>query len=615
VGQADAQRPWLLEVPADTMDTQARPYQDGLLRGQWLKRPGLEEAGLRYISGALEGEAGQPDTLWVWPPLPQEEHQVRWSTTYGLEAGDAYTLYLPARVTIPEASQLPARPPAPGNAQIILNSGSHSVLRHLSLGYTFVTLRGLDVTQGQSELDIGFVDIHHADASCIFTGQGVHGLLIEQLHVRDVHPDNDLEEFGGRWTPEKQRGHGICLYGSQLVVRDNLVSNVNDDMLYFGEVGQALIEGNIAIRSGIFHGNSFENITLFKTLGDITLRGNLALGAQAALLLEERDLNSTVLVEDNILIQEQAGHIYRDRGPEGHGPAVLRNNFMLGGAAAPAWITLNGHDNTLEDNFIVGAALLEPRQAHRNAILAQLGARQPLILDPGEVTSNLLLRQDDQGGPVLAWRNASALPSRVSSNTMVGGVGLELAGQGVALRPQVTVDHNLIQGDLLRGASQDSDPGPVELEIAHNHYSGDRLGASSWQAGVIAPSNQHVTLAWVDPGALRLGLEDPAHWALDGQPVGYQVAGLAQPGRLPLPLPALWVQSEQREDPISGEPDPPPPTDADPMDADPSQPDAEVELGPAAYRPGGCVCATSGASSPSAWLWLLLPLTSWRRLR
>lgn len=608
VGEADPQRPWLMSVPADTMDTQARPYADRLLRGQWLVRPGVPGATPRYILGALEGEPGQPDQLWVWPPLPEALRQVRWSTSYGLAAGDQYTLYQPAQITIPEARQLPARPQGPTNAQLILNEGSHSVLRHLSLGYTFVTLRGLDVTQGDSSLELDFVDIHHADASCIFTGQGVRGLLLEQLHIRDVHPDNDLEEFGGRWTPDKQRGHGLCLYGSQLVVRDNLISNVNDDMFYFSQAGELLIEGNIAINAGIFHGNSFENFTLFKTQGEAVLRGNLAMGAQAALLLEERDPGSTVLVEDNLLLQENPGTIYRDRGPQGHGPAVLRNNLMMGGAQSAALLSLEGHDNTLEDNLILGASLHGPALARRNVALASLGGQQALVLDPGELDSNLLVRQDGLGGPVIAWRGQREEPSRVTHNTLVGGQGLEIAGAGVARRPQVSVDHNLIQGGLLTGAARDANPGAVNLEVAHNHFSGPRFGRVSWQAPFVESSNQRLSWRWVDEEHFLLDPSDPAALALDGLPVGYQRAGLLDPGALPVALPQLWSQRDP-QDPSLEQPQ------GQPQEQLPSEPDPGELLEPRAYRAQGCACSLPGATppTPGAWWLLLAPLAWWRR--
>lgn len=241
--------PRALVVEGALLDMSARPYKDGLLRGMWLRRGDGE--GLRYITGVLEGEGEAPDQVLVWPPVEGGE-AARWTTSYGIEAGDAYTIYDPVQITIPEGRRLPARPADPWGILLYLSERTRSEVAHVSLSYGFVQIERLDLTQPESALSMSFVEVAHADAGCSFLARDVRGLSLRQLHLRDVHPDSDTVAYGGRWRADQQRGHGLCVYGREVEVRDNLVTNMNDDMLYFSQVGEAVIEGNVAINGGDF---------------------------------------------------------------------------------------------------------------------------------------------------------------------------------------------------------------------------------------------------------------------------------------------------------------------------------------------------------------------------
>ncbi len=592
----------VLRAPSSLLDWSTRPYKDRLWRGHWLKWLDAQgQTKLGYVTGATDGGGTQEDVLVVWPPVGQVDSQARWSSTDGLEPGGSYTIFDPVVISIPEANRLPARPSGEWGILLYLSRQTRSVLEHVSLGYGFLQMEGLDATEPDTSLSLNHMDIYHADPGCFVIARDVKGLDLRGMHLRDVHPDSDLLEYGGRWMVTQQRGHGLCVYGSDMVIEDNLVTNVNDDMLYFSQISEARIVNNIALNSGIFHGNTFENITLFGVLGDLELRGNIAMGAASQLLVEERVPGALVEIEDNILSQELPRGVFNDRGPVEASTLLLRNNVLFGGAFGAAKAVVQGYPSILEGNMLVRVSLDGAPEATHNVFLDLSGDSTPLVREPGVLEDNLLVKPSlPLGAALVNRRDPSALTtdSRIRHNTFATGQGAAIHFTTASLNPgrSALVEDNLTQGTFMSVDSRERNPGNVNLVFRNNYATQSLLEGEGWITSFMDPESTVRPVVWNDREQYTLS---PGSWAATasqlGGPVGYSEVGLVAPERLPVPLDGLAVRRSSVSESVN----------LFPSGTDGGGEGFSTRSAPS-YSPTGCQCSAVRPRHGVAWgVWAL----------
>jgi hypothetical protein len=354
-------------------------------------------------------------------------------------------------------------------------------------------------------------------------------------HIRDVSPDSDLIEFGGRYTPTQQRGHGICLYGQGHLVADNLLTNLNDDMIYIGASFDVEIRGNVALGSGVYHGNSYENITVFQVGGDVTITGNVAGGAQLALLLQDREPNSRVFVEDNLFLQDHGRTVVADRSGAGAGPAVFENNVFVGAYGEAVALEALGAPAVYRGNYFLDVTVRDARHLEGSVLIASGRFSQPLVVDPGVLRSNLISAPQQEAGRALVLLSEAAGEALIHSNAFDPGAGASV-----------------------RHSSSSS------AEYWENLTTGPLFGLGSRATPALVVKNNVSTAAlWVDRGVpIRVSKEDGNWFAQvswrDRESLlpecgvggaGYEVAGLARSGGLPLrPSGPLAVRQASDDD-------------------------------------------------------------------
>ena len=483
-------------VDVDTIDVSDEFIQGR--RGQILARHA--EVGGRspsFILGAQDVDGGL-DRLVLWPAAPAGARVV--TTTYGLAAGDRYTLHRAVRLV----------------AGLVYAADDASVsLRRIALEGGFIQV---ERTDGFELMDS---DLSGADPGCFVLGREVSNTRIVGNHIHDVSPDSDLVEFGGRWTADQQRGHGICLYGQGHLVQDNLLTNLNDDMIYVGPSSDVVIRGNVALATGVYHGNSFECITARQADG-LVVEGNIAGGGQLALLLDDRGAGTTT-IRSNLLLQDAPrAAVLADRSGPGAGVATLSNNVIVGSATGPVTAQARHAPAVYQGNYFQGVTLVDAAEVRGNLFRGSGRSPQPLLKDPSWVVSNLFV------APWLPAQNALVLVGAGSVDVVVDGNSFN-PGAGAAIRhdpPASAVSvyrDNLSLGPLF-GEGSRADP---EALIEGNAVAGPAsLAQGGSRLHPSADTNDVLEVRWADRGYLVAECAPRAF--------GFDHAGVAAPAEVPL---------------------------------------------------------------------------------
>mgnify|MGYP002632927082 CR=1 FL=1 len=511
-------RTWRFTVDGQDADTLtlALPYPNG--RGEVMGVTSDDGASLEMPAGFIDGPGAQVQGRWVdvgaaapslvlgahdrpdgndrivlWPP-PVGATSVR--MTYGLAGGDRYSAYRPVRLL---------------TSLVHASDGAQVSLRRVAIESGFI----------QTERTVGFElidsDLHGADPGCFVLGRDVTDARIVGNFIHDVSPDSDLVEFGGRWRPEQQRGHGICLYGAGHLVADNLLTNLNDDMIYIGASTDVVIRDNIALGSGIYHGNSFECITAFQVDGELLIEGNIAGGAQLALLFEDRASGSRAQIRSNLFLQDDGRAVLADRSGDGAGMAVFENNVFVGAAERAVYVQAAGAPALYRANYFHDTTVRDAAQLLGNLHVSTGRVEQPMLRDPGVVESSLFLSPSQRARHATVLVGAGTRGVELRGNSFDPGLGAVVRHEPASGVP-VSYVGNLSLGPLI-GFGSAADP---SAQITDNVVV---QGASLWEAGSLftpeVVGNRVVDVQWAErshlvpacaPGAGfdRAGIERPA---------------------------------------------------------------------------------------------------------
>ncbi len=622
-GRVDAKDRRMIRAAPGLLDVDPRGYRDRLVAGRWVRRVDRPQEGLYYVLGAHDGEPGQEDVLVLWPPIAEPVERAAFAFTWGVEAGDPFAITDPVTLSVPSAHRLPENSAGDRRYGVFAGEGARIAVERAVVDYGSLDLRDIanapagEPPAGESIL-LRDTEVAHSDVGCCVLLRRVDRVAVEGLHVRDIHPANDVVERGGRWPSNAQRGHGICYYGDRGVVRDNLLTNLNDDMIYISQGRDFEIEGNVAINTEIFNGNSGEVFTFFEIGGPVRLRGNVGLGGGAVFLVEGRQPGDQVLVEDNVFVQDASDAIIWDRGGAEQGQMHVINNALLSGRLWPVLLAGGAQPARYEGNFMFDVTLWKVREASENVILGS--GRGELILDSGSMTSNIiaspglppglaLIRQREPGDALVMWRN-----------TVDAGAGAAVSfAEGQArgeLRDNIFLGQEVFGGSLAR---QRGDAPPL---VSHNLADRARWAApGSWLLAHVDSTNTTEAVGWAD--RRRYLIPEASDLLKGDHPRGFDRAGLPRPQDLPLGLGGLPRRrasaaspEETVEEPVIPEPE------QEPVIPDPERvpviPDLEQEpvtpepnedppVGVSVRRPltsGGCAISAAPPRLPSI-LWAL----------
>lgn len=528
--------PRALEVRAHIVAPDPRGHRGHLMTGRWLIN---DDGDAHLIVAAHDGGQDAADTLVLWPP-PRPGAATRWRLSHRVAPGDRFQISAPATLTVPQPDRLPNYNP---DLTFSLNFGDQSSvhLEHLLIDQGSLDVRDVDQNDPAESFRARDVEIAHANAACVAHFKRVRGLTLEHFHLRDIHPGNDEEAFGGLWPGGQQRGHGLCHYGADGVLRDNLLTNLNDDMLYVSNSENMRVEDNIALNSGIFHGDSHENLTFFRVQGDNLVRANLLAGASTTLLVSELTTDTRIDVEDNILIQDQSAlllsHRHSDPAP-GEGRLHLRNNLLIG--ASPRRVIVDGRDlqTSMQGNLLVDVALDHVTSAAENISLAWRAHSAPLVADPGHLTSNLLALPTLTAQRPLVVLNEPSDHAIITHNTLDAGQGMGVVwGRGASAE---RLADNLIIAAQAAFAAPEMTPVNVAdgtlgaPDVAHNLTNAALFIGRPWPT--IKEDNSVSDVAFEDDDLYTLPKDSPAFE--DDTLQGYINAGMPNPEALPL---TVWA--------------------------------------------------------------------------
>jgi hypothetical protein len=496
VAGVDVRDPGTLDLVGDFVRTRRDQVQ-----GRWAHVGGSTPSrilGVQDIEGA--------DRVVLWPPAPAGATRVQ--TTYAVQAGDRYSVHRPVRLV---------------TGLVYAADGARVSLRRVQLEGGFVQF------ERTTAFELVDSDLFGANPGCFVLGRDVTSTRIIGNHIHDVSPDSDLLEHGGQWRPDQQRGHGICLYGADHLVADNLLTNLNDDMIYIGASTDVTIRDNVTLGSGVYHGNSFECITAFQVGGHLEVSGNVAGGSQLALLFEDRAPGSTASVHGNLLLQDDGRAVLADRSGKEAGLAVFRNNVFVGAAPRAVYVQAAGAPALYEGNYFHDLTVRDALHLRGNLLVSTGRVEQPLLRDPHLVESNLFL------SPTQRARHATVLLGDVSVDVELRGNSFD-PGLGAVVRHEpgagarVRYLDNLSVGPLIGFASR----GDEDVVIAGNVVV---EGAVLWEEGSAlqprADGNRAAEVAWQERSHL-LPACDPA--------AGYARAGVASASEVPLASSGVFAE-------------------------------------------------------------------------
>jgi hypothetical protein len=519
----------------------------------------------------------------------------------------------------------------------LVEARTRSAFVRASLGYGFLQLVRVDLTEPDTACEVDLLDIHDADPPCYLYAQEARGLRLRRLHARDVHPDSDLVAFGGRWEADQQRGHGFCLYGDDLWLEDSLATNLNDDLLYVSGAQGVTLKNNVALNSGVRHGNSLEGISLFDLSGPAVLEGNLSLGTPTPLRMERRSPQGTVTVRGGVLAQDRHQAMSLDQGPPDAGEVLFEDTVFLGGVEQPALLQASA-PHRVERSLAARVQGRGPVSLRASAWLDPGRDERPALRDFAQVEGSLVSKPRLERGGALLYLQAPDASAEVLGSTLWPGEGGALRHASTSGR-STQVERNLSLGPLLTGNASDPKPAQPDVSLGWNRALGPLWTRQPWTAAHLADTNQSAPkLAWADPAAYLVAQDDPATTAAQGQPVGVVGPfGVSNPDALPLPLrPDLWTELlplPPSEPPNLGNNNSgnnassnnsaannsgPKPSDDPKPDGGP-KPDEEPpeEVVPRMTRPVGASCAACGRPAPrvAAPWWALALFWAWARLR
>lgn len=444
------------------------------------------------IVGALD-IAGGPDQLILWPAQSPAPSSLM--TTYGLTAGDRYSIHAPVTLR---------------TGLLYVSGSARASVRRAQIEGGFVQV---ERATGFELLDS---EMFGADPGCFVLARDVSATRIVGNFIHDVSADSDLVQFGGRYRETQQRGHGICLYGTGHVIADNLLTNLNDDMIYVGASADVLIRGNVALGSGVYHGNSYEAITAFQVAGPLRIEGNVAGGAQLSLLLEDR--SGAAIITSNLFLQDHGRAVVADRSGDGADTAEYVGNVFLGSAAHAVTLQAQGAPASFVGNYFHDVTLRDPLLAESNLFRGTRRIEQAMVRDPVELVSNLFLLPAQRANRVAVVLGESSGQTWVTGNSFDVGSGAAVrheAGAG-----EVTYEANLTVGAMFgRGTVLDA-PALIGNVVVD---------------GVLAEHGARVTDAG-DTVAVDVRWAQRPYLVPECDPVGagFRNAGVADAGAVPL---------------------------------------------------------------------------------
>ncbi len=583
----------VLVAPSDLIEVEPLGYGGRKLVGRWLER--LDDGALFFATGAHDGEGDEPDRVVVWPPLQRAGTQ-RFAWTHGITAGDAVRISMPLRITLPPEHRLPVYSPE-RRLTVLSTDQTRLTLSDVDVRYGSVRSTGVDNMEEGEFIHLREVEIAYDNGDCHLALREMGNVVLEGLHVRDVHPGNDLVDNGGLWTADQQRGHGICYYGQNVVIRDNLVSGLNDDMIYVAASQNILIEGNLALNNGIFNGNSHENITLFDVSGEITVRGNVAMGSNLSVRVDTRAPDANILIEDNILAQDQTDAIASDHSQvDGDArPIVWRNNVFLNGNLRRMLFDGRSSPARLEHNLFFDITLFNVPSMTGNIVLGSGVRPGALLINPGQVHSNIISAPSTPHASALVLIvDGYAHPPELTQNTLDAGIGDAIHLETIVGAFERNIFMSRLAFVSAENVAADQQAPPIEDNLSTGPFKSSRAWLPIPESNTVADE-----IPWVNADFYIQDDGSPGFQGPD-QLMGYIQAGLDAPQRLPLPLAKLPARLSSHCSLTEGGCETPPAQDPEPILPDPISPDRPstpgrpvVDTPDLANTPSGCSVARS----------------------
>ncbi|MBH23406.1 MAG: hypothetical protein CMH57_02865 [Myxococcales bacterium] len=517
----------VLTVPEAFVQIADGDPRDRLLSGQWVRRA-LSDGGWSHhlLVSAADNGPGTPDTLRIWPPLPVGT-EGPFEVTWRLAPGDTFITTNPLRLDVPPEYRPPNRQEG-RHFRLVTSSGTDLVrLRYVHLGQATLRIEPERHNPPEQTVELSHVTVTHSNSSCVLLTQ-TSNLTLDGVVIQEIHPQNDTEAFGGNWQGSDQRGHGVCMNGDDLAFLNGRLSNLNDDMLYVAAASNVTVEDSIMRTTGVYHGNSHENITLYNVSGDIRITGNLASNTGVSVNLDNLNAPGSLLLSSNVIISQRGATVLTIDGSIT--PARAHDNIILGGDRQTS-LRDPDHLLTLEHNAmrraqIVGAPRLAFTLIHNDAPSGST------VIDVPDLESNVIYANNPDALGVITLTEPTTHLT-LTRNSIASGAGhsVDLSNAATA-----TLLGNLFVGTPIQLAPPTDAP---SLDAEHNWTTSDTwVTPSSTTNPITSDTNRSGPITPLHP--TRLLITDPDHPARtagpDGEPVGFEQAGVFDKERLPIPV-------------------------------------------------------------------------------